>query len=256
MNLHEPANDVITELDPDDAATVVALRELLAGVTLDRPVDEIIGRTAARSSRSRWMLLAAAAVACGVAGGVILTGTGGGPSNIALAEWTATPVPVTAGDRAAVEATCEQAVAASGREAAGSRLPDAPQFDGALIDQRGALAAVVRRDASIDLTCTVHRKQGRWELLAATIGAGSDPTQVAVTFVTNPDAVINIVHGAARGAAAVEVDIPDSPTANATVVDGQFLAWLPATFDWTEDPSAITIRFLDAAGAVMSTTHP
>jgi hypothetical protein len=64
-------------------------------------------------------------------------------------------------------------------------------------------------------------------------------------------AEINVVDGVAPGAARVEVDAPDLPTATATVLDGRYIVWLPQSFDWSESTAGIQVRYLDEKGQTL-----
>ena len=252
MSQHDSDRDVLTDLDADDATTAEALQALFADVTLDRSLDSVIPTESAHTGRRKWLMLTAAAVACGVVGGAIIVGTGGGEKNLAFAEWTPIPVPVSAADRAAIEAACEESLAS--HDDAG--FPEAPQLDGAVIDLRGNIAAVSLRQDDLELECAAQRRVDGWMSFASGMGIGDGDGRPSLMRAFNSDAEINLASGFAPRAVSVEVEIPDLPVASAPVVDGQYVVWLPFTFDWTDDPTAVQVRYLDADGTVIETTHP
>ena len=252
MSQHESDHDVLTGLDPDDAATAEALQALFADVTLDRPLESVIATESAPAGRRRWLLLTAAAVMCGIAGGAIIVGSGGDGRNLAFAEWTATPASVSSADRAAIEAACEESMASN----PGDGFPAAPQFDGALIDLRGNIAAASLRQGDLALECAAQRRADGWMSFATSMSVGDSDGAPSLMRAFNSDAEINLASGLAPGAASVEVEVPDLPVASAPVIDGQYVVWLPFTFDWTDDAAAVEFRYLDESGTVIETTHP
>lgn len=196
-----------------------------------------------RHQRRRWALIGGGAIAAAVAAALVLALPGGSRPNVAFAEWVATPQPVTADERAAILSACQDSR---------SDFDMSSLNDQTLIDRRGSIAALTAVDGEVHLTCATHFHDGAWYSFGADVESGGDMSQPSLMRGWNSDgAEINVVDGVAAGAARVEVDAPDLPTATATVVDGHYIVWLPQSFDWTERTSGIQVRYLDESGQIL-----
>ena len=259
MNRFDENPGGVDELDPIDARTAAELRAAFDAIVMDRDVRTVaVDPGDAHSRRRAGWYLGAAAAAAAVVGVVVVTDVGSQRTNRAVAEWSPTPVPVSPEDRAAIVAACETA-------ADMTRIPDAveiegvpmqPQFDGALIDMRGAIAAVVASTDDLMLVCSAyHSPDIGWYALGGGAGTGAAPLAPTASSVSNDDASLATVSGAAPDAVTVEFSIDGGPTGTSTVVDGRFVGWLPSSWDGLSESGewGIEVRYLDADGHVVRT---
>ena len=198
----------------------------------------------ARSSRSRWSLIGAGSVAAALAALLVITLPSNDQSNIALAEWTPTPQPVSIDQQNAILDAC------------GQIQPEfaAPLTDGVLVDRRGDIAAVSAMSGDTRLACAARLADGIWSSFAGGSGTGDDPGRPSLMQAWNVDgAEINVVDGSAPNAVTVEVDAPDLPTSTATVMDGRYIVWLPRAVDVDNEVLGVQIRYLDDTGQLIDT---
>ena len=268
MKTSDPYDDVLTELDDENARTVTQLRETLGSIKFNYPVEAVVTAqpNIVDGQRGYRWYLAAAAVAAAIVTGVVVSNLGGQTKNVALAEWTPQPQPLTIMERSQIEAACETAThppsASPGRTVAdiddpGSDLavPDLavdPNFDGALIDRRGNIAAVVATTADANLTCAAHFSNGEWHAFAAGVGWGGKSTHPTASRAWGGDLEITMISGLALDATSIEIDAPGLVSGTAPVIDDRYVLWVPSSSTWEQD-TTITVRNLDADGSVLAT---
>lgn len=198
----------------------------------------------ARSNRGRWSLIGAGSVAAALAALLVITLPTNDQSNIALAEWTPTPQPVSVDEQNAILDAC------------GLSQPEfaSPLTDGVLVDRRGAFAAVSAISGDTRLTCAARFDDGTWSPMGTSSGTGDDLGSPGIDQSWNSDgAEINMVTGFASDAVTVEVDAPDLPTSTATVMDGRYIVWLPRAVDVDNEVLGVQIRYLDDTGRLIDT---
>ena len=197
-----------------------------------------------RSNRGRWSLIGAGSVAAALAALLVITLPSNDQSNIALAEWTPTPQPVSIDEQTAILDAC------------GQSQPEftAPLTDGVLVDRRGAFAAATGISNDTRLVCTARLDDGTWSPMGTSVESGGDLDSPGFDQSWQDDgAEVTVVTGVASDAVTVEVDAPDLPTSTATVMDGRYIVWLPRAVDVDNASLGIEIRYIDDTGQTIQT---
>ncbi len=273
MTTFDPYDDVVTELDDADQQTVTELRDGLTPIEFHHPIHAIVNAEPATtivSARRRRPTILKAAAALAIVAGMIASNLGDNHSNAASAEWTPQTQPVTDLERTQIETACEslarppdpdETVTVTVPEIGdpGSDLPVPalvldPSFDGALIDRRGDIAAVIATTADASLECAARLVDGEWNPFSAGASWGGDTARPMLSSAYGGDAEITMISGLAPNATSVEIDAPDIMSGTAPVIDDRYVLWLPTGDTWERD-TTITVRTLDTDGAVLTTTE-
>jgi hypothetical protein len=268
------------DLSPDDRATATALRESFAALTLDRPVPTPVpGRP---TGRARWSLAAAAAAATVVAGAALLLPEAASPA------WASVPTAPTSDDVTEAVAACGAnlggglgTLEGSGSVAApadgststgtfegstGGAAPSGAGADDAVptppttlpplqaLDIRGTGALAVYGDAEWQISCLLYEADGTWTSGGLTVTERLDNatpglTASSSTVRSDGQTVSTLGGSTAPGATTVTITLASGTEAEATVVDGQYVAWFPEPIG----AAAPVVRQFDAAGAELST---
>lgn len=229
MRVFDPYDDVVTELDAD-RRTVAQLRDALAPIEFDHPIEAVVTAEPTAAvvvvGRGGRRILVKAAAAVAIVAGMIASNLGDHTDNVASAEWTPQSQPVTDLERAQIESACDSTARPPEADPAGtvtvpeiddpgSDLPVPalaldPRFDGALIDRRGDIAAVVATTADVSLECAARFVDGEWYAFATGVGWGGETTHPTVSSAWGGDAEITMISGLAPNATSVEIDAPTS----------------------------------------------
>ena len=267
----DPCPDAVV-LQPAHSARALSLKETIMTIDVESPAtaDDVItpdhapgaARFGGRRSRRGWLAGAGLAAAAAIAAVVVLPGPGSTGTSSA---WSPTPQTATTAEADAARQTCTTAIDASLADAAavadGSRgesaAPAAPVSlelpPLTALDLRGGSGVAVFSDGTTMGVCMVLAADGGFEFGGSTVfDLPTDlPTDLAVSgFMStaiDTDRAASLVIGTAGTADRVEVSVPGLDPITATLSDGQFAAWWPAT-----DAAPVAIRSLAADGSVLA----
>jgi hypothetical protein len=267
----DPCPDAVV-LHPAHSARALSLKETIMTIDVESPAtagdvitpDHAPGPTrfGGRRSRRSWLAGAGLAAAAAIAAVVVLPGPGSTGTSSA---WSPTPQTATTAEADAARQTCTTAIDASLADAAavadGSRgesaAPAAPVSlelpPLTALDLRGGSGVAVFSDGTTMGVCMVLAADGGFEFGGSTVfDLPTDlPTDLAVSgFMStaiDTDRAASLVIGTAGTADRVEVSVPGLDPITATLSDGQFAAWWPAT-----DAAPVAIRSLAADGSVLA----
>ena len=271
----DPCPDAVV-LQPAHSARALSLKETIMTIDVESPAtaDDVItpdhapgaARFGGRRSRRGWLAGAGLAAAAAIAAVVVLPGPGSTGTSSA---WSPTPQTATTADADAARQTCTTGIDASSAEAAavaavvadGSRgesaapaaLPTLELPPLTALDLRGGSGVAVFSDGTTMGVCMVLAADGGFEFGGSTVFdlPTELPTDLAVSgFMStaiDTDRAASLVVGTAGTADRVEVSVPGLDPITATLSDGQFAAWWPAT-----DAAPVAIRSLAADGSVLA----
>jgi hypothetical protein len=267
----DPCPDAVV-LQPAHSARALSLKETIMTIDVESPAtaghaitpDHASGTAqfGTRRSRRGWLAGAGLAAAAAIAAVVVLPGPGSTGTSSA---WSPTPQTATTADDDAARQTCTTGIDASSAEAAavadGSRgesaAPAAPPTlelpPLTALDLRGGSGVAVFSDGTTMGVCMLLAADGGFEFGGSSVFhlPAEPPTDLAVSsFMSTAlgtDRAVSLVIGTAGTADRVEVIVPGLDPITATLSDGQFAAWWPAT-----DASPVVIRSIAADGAVLA----
>jgi hypothetical protein len=269
----DPYPDAVV-LQPAHSARALSLKETIMTIDVESPAtaDDVIttdhspgtARFGGRRSRLGWLAGAGLAAAAAIAAVVVLPGPGSTGNSFA---WSPTPQAATTSDADAARQTCTSAIDASVADAAVAAAADGSRTDQAApavpvpielppltaLDLRGGSGVAVFSDGATMGVCMVLAADGGFEFGGSTLFdlPAEQPTDLAVSsFMSTAlgtDRAVSLVVGTAGTADRVEVSVPGLDPITATLSDGQFAAWWPAT-----DGSPVAIRSLAADGTVLA----
>jgi hypothetical protein len=272
----DPCPDAVV-LQPAHSARALSLKETIMTIDVESPAtaDDVISpdhapgaaRFGGRRSRRGWLAgagLAAATAIAAITAVVVLPGPG---STGASSAWSATPQAATTTDADAARQTCTTVIDASLADAAAAAAADGSRTDQAApavpatlelppltaLDLRGGSGVAVFSDGTTMGVCMLLAADGGFEFGGSSVFdlRAEPPTDLAVSsFMSTAlgtDRAVSLVIGTVGAADRVEVSVPGLDPITATLSDGQFAAWWPAT-----DAAPVAVRSLAADGSVLA----
>jgi hypothetical protein len=267
----DPCPDAVV-LQPAHSTRALSLKETIMTIEVEAPATADHAVTphrapdstgfGARRSRRGWLAGIGLTAAAAIAAVVVLPGPG---STGATAAWSPTPQTATNADTDAARQTCVTGVDSSSAEASGvadgsrgeSAAPAAPPTIElpplTTLDLRGGSGVAVFSDGTTMGVCMLLAADGGFEFGGSSVFhlPAEPPTDLAVSsFMSTAlgsDRAVSLVIGTAGAADRVEVSVPGFDPITATLSNGQFAAWWPAT-----DASPVAIRSIAADGTVLA----
>ena len=268
----DPCPDAVV-LQPAHSARALSLKETIMTIEVESPAttgtvttpDHAPGthRFGGRRSRRGWLAGTGLAAAAAIAAVMVLPGPGSTGNSFA---WSPTPQAATVADTDAARQTCTAAIDASLADASaaaadGSRgesaAPAAPLSIElpplTALDLRGGSGVAVFSDGTTMGVCMLLAADGGFEFGGSSVfdlPAESSTVLAVSSFMSTAlgtDRAVSLVIGTAGTADRVEVSVPGLDPITATLSDGQFAAWWPAT-----ESAPVTIRSLAADGTVLA----